>query len=240
MSPHLKTRILVVAACVLTGTLTEAVSQWNKKPYAKWTAYDAEKVLNDSPWGKTDVLTTLGAMFRQVPTKGAGGATTQSENIHVNFRLRFLSARPIRLAVARLLEINHKGSRTPEFEQMLRTMTTGEFVEYIVVTLSVDAPEPGMSLQQALAVLHRQSTTAIRQTTYLEALDGAKAFLLEYQPPREDGLGGRFLFPRVVEGKPFLTPESREVRIVSEFFPNHRIDKRFKLKDMVYEGKLEF
>jgi len=32
--------------------LIDPPAQWDKKPYAEWTEKDAQKVLNDSPWGK--------------------------------------------------------------------------------------------------------------------------------------------------------------------------------------------
>ncbi len=48
-----------------------------------------------------------------------------------------------------------------------------------------------------------------------------------------------FLFPRTKEGKEALTLEEEEVRFLSTLSPKTEINRKFKLKDMVINGKLE-
>jgi hypothetical protein len=43
-----------------------------------------------------------------------------------------------------------------------------------------------------------------------------------------------------VDGKPFITPESEEIHFVAPLSDNYKLDRRFKVKDMMYEGKLEY
>ena len=65
-------------------------------------------------------------------------------------------------------------------------------------------------------------------------------FLQEYQPPRNDGFGARFVFPRLVDGKPWLTPESGEVVFLSEMREIGILTMRYRVKDMMFNGRLEY
>jgi hypothetical protein len=38
----------------------------------------------------------------------------------------------------------------------------------------------------------------------------------------------------------FITDDTREVRFVSEFAEGHKLNMRFKVTDMIYNGKLEY
>jgi len=88
------------------------------------------------------------------------------------------------------------------------------------------------------------STTETTKTnSYLENRDGKRIYLSEYSPPSKDGSGAKFVFPRVLDGKPFLTADSGEVRFHSEFSAgsnNVKLDRRYKVADMMYDGKLEY
>jgi len=43
-----------------------------------------------------------------------------------------------------------------------------------------------------------------------------------------------------VDGNPFITPESEEIHFVSELDGTYRLDRRYKVKEMMYDGKLEY
>ena len=57
--------------------------------------------------------------------------------------------------------------------------------------------------------------------------------------PGADGLGAKFIFERIVDERPFLNRESGEVRFVSEI-ADVSLNIRFKVADMMYDGKLEY
>jgi hypothetical protein len=84
----------------------------------------------------------------------------------------------------------------------------------------------------------------LKNTTFLEIKGGKRIFLQEFQPATPDGLGARigarFIFQRLVDGKPFITPESEEIHFFSPLSGTYKLDRRFKIKDMMYEGKLEY
>src|SRR5690242_2627451 len=98
-----KTGIIVLAFAMLAGT---TIAQKQSKPWSEWSKKDAEKILNESPWGQTQTDTDTSEMFFDPTTQGGRGdsasrrsqGATNSE-VHVNFRIRFFTARPIRQAL---------------------------------------------------------------------------------------------------------------------------------------------
>ena len=86
---------------------------------------------------------------------------------------------------------------------------------------------------KALAGMQRGTTAT------LERKDGKKLFLLEYRPPAEDGMGAKFVFKRVVDGQPFLS-QNDNVRFFAQFNEKMKLNTRYKLSDMLYDGKLEY
>jgi len=221
-----------------------ASAQWEKKPYSEWSEKDAQKVLNDSPWGKTQVFSTPGEMFRS-PTSGRQGTATRTEPnpaqaLHLSFHVRFLSARPIRQAYSRLVELRQKGGMNEQAAAQLKQFVSGEFLEYVIIAVTCDSQEAGANTQQAMSLLNTRGTADLKNNTFLETKGGQRVFLQEFQPPHQDGIGARFIFPRMVDGKPFITPEGEEIHFVSELSSSYKLDRRYKIKDMMTDGKLEY
>jgi len=202
--------ILTIPGLLLLFSLTTP-AQWDKKPYAEWTEKDAQKVLNDSPWGKTQSFDSPMEGYKQGISgrQGTSTATTARppEARNVFFRVRLLSA--------------------------------GEVLESIVVAVTSDASDAGSNVQQAAALLRRDNAE-FKNTAFLEIKGGKRIFLQEFKPAGADGFGARFIFQRLVDGKPFITPESEEIHFVAPLSDTYRLDRRFKIKDMMYEGKLEY
>ena len=238
-------QLLVPGLPILLAMLSfTAFAQWDKKPYTDWSEKDAQKVLNDSPWGKTQVFSTPGEMFRS-PTSGRQGTTTRTDPnpaqaLHLSFRVRFLSARPIRQAYSRLIELKQKGGMNEQAAGQLKQFVSGEFLEYVIITVTCDSQEAGSNTQQANALLSSRGTAELKNSTFLETKGGQRVFLQEFQPPKQDGIGARFIFPRLVDGKPFITPEAEEIHFVSELSSNYKLDRRYKIKEMMFDGKLEY
>jgi len=53
-------------------------------------------------------------------------------------------------------------------------------------------------------------------------------------------VGAGFIFPRIVEGKPFITTDSDEVLFFSQLNSGPELNMRFKINDMMFNGKLEY
>jgi len=241
---NLSRRILVVSipGLLLLFSLTTP-AQWDKKPYAEWTEKDAQKVLNDSPWGKTQSFDSPMEGYKQ-GISGRQGTSTATparppDASHVFFRVRLLSAKPIRQALSRQIELKQKGGMKAEVAEQLKQFASGEVLESIVVAVTSDASDAGSNVQQAAALLRRDNAE-LKNTAFLEIKGGKRIFLQEFKPAGADGFGARFIFQRLIDGKPFITPESEEIHFVAPLSDTYRLDRRFKIKDMMYEGKLEY
>jgi len=62
---------------------------------------------------------------------------------------------------------------------------------------------------------------------------------MDYKPPTNDGLGAKFIFPRQVDGQPFLT-NAGDVRFFGQIGDKITISTKYKLQEMMYEGELEY
>ena len=94
-----------------------------------------------------------------------------------------------------------------------------------------------------MQALGSATTDTVKNYTYLERKDGKRVFASEYQAPGSDGAGAKFVFARNLDGQPFVNAESGEIRFHSEFptaRPPIKIDMRFKVSDMMFDGKLEY
>jgi len=250
-----------LAFVILTVLAITAIAQKQLKPYSEWTEKDAQKILNDSPWAHTQVETdtsemvfspsaqtpvlsnsSVGARVARGEENNTGGnrqsrgATNQATS--VDYHVRFLSARPIREAFARVIELEQK-IPNPQLSNQLKAFVERNFDDYIVVAVTFDTKDPRFANDPNQAFAGALATT-LKNSTYLDRNDGNRLFLSQYIAPGEDGLGAKFIFPRSLDGKPFLNSDFTQVRFYSEVSRKVKIDQRFKISDMEYQGKLEY
>jgi hypothetical protein len=240
---------LAIALTLVCTLVSGGAAQKEKRPkaWAEWSKKDAEKMLKDSPWAQTQVETDTSEMFFQPTspsargvnssTRATEGATNQA--IDIKYYVRFFSARPIRQAFARLAVLDNPDNAraTTQLQQFAELQATKD----IVVSVWFDSADQrrGGKVLQALA---QGEASTLRQFTYLERKDGKRLFLQEYIKPGKVGFGARFVFPRMVDGQPFLTLNTGEVRFHTELGTNQdfKVDRRFKIADMMYQGILEY
>ena len=244
-------RVFVVCALICLFAVA-AVAQKNK-PWTEWTAKDAEKILNDSAWGQTQTEESGGSQSTQTSAissttasreknvRSADAAATSAESGEtkapaiIHYRVRFLSAKPIRAAFVRMVEL--QGAPAERVTE-LKPFVDRDFGNYIVVTITAEGDRRRqMSALQALSTADEK---ALKETTYLERKDGTRVALSQYRAPSQDGLGAKFVFPRTVDGKPFIDAAAGEVKLEIELGKALKINRRFKVSDMMYDGKLEF
>jgi hypothetical protein len=227
------------AFALLLICIAAASAQWQKKSYREWSEKEALAVLNSSPWGQTQTYTDTSHMFDE----GRAAISNQKREVEVpkiDFRIRFFSAKPIRQATSRLVELMQKGQVSKQLAAQLDALAEANFPDYVVITVVTDVSQAGSLMGQAASLLDRQSTAQLKNETYLSISGGKRLFLVEYQPPRKDGLGARFVFPRNVDGKPFITTDSNEVLFHSTLNAGPELSMRFKVKDMMFAGNLEY
>lgn len=238
-------KLFAVIACaiLLSSSLIFAAPQNQKaeKPWTEWTQKEAEKMLSASPWSQAQVDTDTSEMFfspTQNSTRMGSGTTAGAKNqaVDVKFVVRFFSARPVRRALARIMELKQK----PDAAMTERLHAFGDVksTESIILTVTVETTDQRYS-GIAMQAMSSAITATMKNETYLER-NSKRYFLHEYVPPGSDGFGARFIFLRNVDNKPIIDSNSGEVRFVTKYPNGIRVDRRFKVSDMMYEGELEY
>lgn len=240
-----------ISACLVILVFAGLAVAQKQKPWTEWTKKDVEKTLNDSAWGQTQTeggaaqssgdtgaVTQVAASRsadRQISRQGESGETKPVN--YVKYQVRFLSAKPVRAAFARQVLLSR-----PEPDEALTTQLQGfidrDFSEYIIVSVGVQVGDAKMA-GPIMAAFTNANAEALKENVYLERKDGKKLYLMEYRAPVEDGMGAKFIFKRVLDGQPFLS-ENDSVRFSAQLNEKMKLNTRYKLSDMLYDGKLEY
>lgn len=189
-----------------------ANAPWDK-PVDQWTAADANKIFEDSPWTSSKI--TIEAKFTQKHTEPLTGLISDSDvnlNNSPNVRgvqlsrgsstpsyfVKWMSAKTMRLALEKMhrMRSHVTGGAQPPLQ-------AEESPDYVI---AIEGDEPMRILRGAKEDLH--------DTVFLE-LDNGFALDLDtvqfLDGADADPLRTEFHFPRQVEGKPAMDPDSEKV-----------------------------
>jgi hypothetical protein len=250
---------LIFAASIIALLLSASMAQ--NKPWTEWTKVEAEKILNNSAWGQTQTDTDTSEMMYSPTSQSGGGTSTRSgvlgtqsdrqsvnsnrvaqgannQAISVNYHVRLLSAKPVRQAFMRVIELTQK---TPDKDLLdgLRAFVDRDFGEFIVVAITFDSTD-GRFSGPALQAFSSATIGTLKNKTYLERKDGKRVFLKQYHAPINDGLGAKFIFPRIVDEKKFVNADTGSFRFFSEVTNQIKLNVTFKTSDLMYNGQLEY
>lgn len=242
----MKKLLIVILAFYLA--VSPAVAQKKLKPWREWSKTEAEKVLNDSPWAhpQVDMELTDPNRLNRSRVFGTGNEETRTRlnEERASHYIRIYSARPIRQAFIRLLQLQKKNIDSETLARM-NTFAEKPAEDSIVIAVNVDGPDT-KPIEKVMQVLRTETTGALRSLSYLERSDGKRVYLREYVPPGPDGVGARFVFPRKLDGQPFLTSTSASVRFISdlgtvlELGSSIKFDMIFKVREMIADGEVEY
>jgi hypothetical protein len=258
----MKKNLIIPAICLIVATV--AVAQKQPRPWKEWNRKEAEKIFNDSAWSHSqtetassqsaDVSTNFG------DTRGREEAVRNvSTGSSVTLHVRFFSAKPIRQAYVRMLET----ADTPPDAALIEKMEAWANLpadERIIVALAYTGDQRAAA---KIAGALRRATTEDLKSVFLERNDGKRVALAEYTPPGKDAFGARFIFPRTVDGRPFLNADAGTIRFHIEYAPNMtaasaapqtnsrgatspvdsyklKLDMKFKVTEMMYGDALEY
>lgn len=230
---------------------------WEQKPFTTWNPNDVTKVLTDSPW----VSLCLNRL-----TGGSGGSSGRSLSY---FRIRLLSAAPIRMAYLRYvifepdireMTINYKDLADEDTANAAKSLYE-RFVkanpddirlkgsdEYIILSITATSYNRDIHIpaapwppryEYALAFHDDLPLSDLTDHTFLSTDSGRKVRIVRFEPSSYDRLGAKFYFPRHLPTGENLVTPRDKVLHFRTNIDGKRIKADFDLRKLLYNGKLE-
>lgn len=225
------------AAFFIFAFCLAAADFWQAKPYTEWSDKELRKMITNSPWAKSfsppapaggpgdsGASTPLSEGGGRVRGGGApaGGPAPADAGVAPTIYARWQSALPVKQAVARL-KYGAEASTSPDAKQLLNRVETNY---EIVVSgplksmLGGDTDTLKVSLMES-SLLTSKGTVPVKPSDVQIALS-------------KDSNDMVLHFPRTT---PF-TVDDKEVEFETKF-GDLVLKYKFRLKDMVFNGKLE-
>jgi hypothetical protein len=242
----------LATACALLFVLASFGSA-QTKPWTEWSKKDVDKTLSDSAWSQTqsespqsqpsDTAAITSTMAARNEDRNVSAAARNAESgqtkpvASIKYYVRFLSAKPIRAAFARRVLLT-QAQPNDDLSTQLKAFVDRDFSEYIVVSVSVEVGDEKM-VGGVTRAFSAATTQALQNNVYLERKDGKKLFLMEYRPPTGDGMGAKFVFKRAENGQPFLS-DNDSVRFFAQLNEKMKVNAKYKLSEMLFDGRVEY
>ena len=234
-----------LALLASSALLLTAADFWNSKAYTEWGDKDLQKIMTDSPWAKrTAVLSLEGpsapAVGGATPSRGKGGPAAGGDDSSppaplsekgggggggavqmpsAEVVVSWATALPIKEAIAKA-KYGKEVATSPDAKTFL------EREEQFYIVEVTPFPFRGRSGDEFRSALAKSAVLNIKGKDSIHAMD-------VQVNPRGRTLDLYFLFPR----QRVLTLEDSEVEFNAKA-GDVPIKQRFKLKDMVFSGKL--
>lgn len=216
------------------------------KSWTDWSKKDVQKMLNDSAWGqtytqlppeRTDTTVITNTRPGMVGSRsGESGEPPASKSIH--YRARLLSARPVREAFSRFVLLAQP-SAGADLKEQLQAFIDRDFGDFLVIAWSAES-EDARAQKGFEAVLMRLNAEVLKDKVTLERKDGKSAALIDYKVPGSDGMGGKLVFSKTLDGQPFLAGGDETLKLNIQLNEKQKMTFRFKASAMNYNGKLEY
>ena len=255
MSRYLR---LLSAVLLLSQSLLLCSDLIKQKPYIKWTRKEVSQVLNESPWVG---LSPGGFRISEHRNLTIQNPTTDDVEVRRRpfyYRVRLLTAKPIREAWLRKLEIegiieptvaatklsSSSKEKKAALERYLAShpddgALTGDSKNIIIgITIRIDIAW-ATEESSASELSNISAASQLTAETILSTDAGKQVHLLKYLPPGQDRFGARYYFPRyLANGAPLLGTNDKELQFETRI-DSHPVKVKFDLKKMRYEGQLE-
>lgn len=249
---------LIVVLAVGSGAFAQ---RQGAADWIKMSIEEANKTLTSSPWAQTQTDTDTSEMF-WTPTRAGNPSITEPYNppgrvreqqarndnradrgalnqaVSVNYYVRFFSSRPVREALSRVVLLNHP-EPGPQLLKEWQDFVERDFGPFIVLTVTCSSTD-GRFLGPAIQAFGGATPGSLKNTTYLERGDGKRVYLVDYRPPEADGLGAKFVFPRFLDGQPFLIAPKGSVRFVTEVTSAVKVNVKFNVANMIWKDRVEY
>ena len=204
-------------------------------PFQDWSEKYSLNILNESPWANNETY------IRQL--RGVGSGIQGEKEIYNTYFVRFLSAKPIRKAFARVRELHIDYAKMGEsekstFQKENQKAVDMDLKDWIVVSVAFrsNVPREESRVDQFLM---GQTTETLKTRAYLSTAKFPRIEIADYIPPTEKIVGAKFIFPRTKDGMDIVT--AGDEKIVFEFDApgsDPLLRTTFEIEKMMLEGEL--
>jgi hypothetical protein len=235
--------ILPVLLCGLVVSLAAGEDFWLKKPYQKWSAEETGRLLQDSPWATTLVLTNVNRTTPTINRQGVASNTATNDvetEPSVAYTLQFRSAAPIREAMVRSSQLSARydamnADQKAAFDANSSKFLTATFLDRVLVAVTFRSNSQN---DQSLLRVYwaSQNLAKMNISTFLNA--GKERLSPEGYACKDDTF--QLTFPRPKQ----LSPDSRfSVEFIHpniDVIREQRVFLEFNLKKMMVRGESAF
>ena len=248
-----RNRLVDLGAILLAGSLTLfGADFWQTKKYSDWSDKEVGKMLLDSPWARKASVELRGSAVMDVPNPGGltdiggdmnsrrgdlddagqgpsrreqtGGRPPEASSAQdKNVVVRWQSALPVKQAIARF----HYGDFTEPSWNIDKMLYLDE--PYYIAGI--------IGLPERLAGPNLKALTSVA-TLRLKNRPAIQAVAIQTEELMAGTVNLFFFFPKLQPGAHLITDADKEVEVVLNA-PGAEVRRKFKLKDLMYNGKLE-
>ncbi len=165
------------------------------------------------------------------------------KEIYSTFFTRLLSARPIREALARVHQIRASYDKLPEAERKkldsnLQSGLDADMSNWLVLTVTFRSNNIQLE-KEVRRFFDKESAESLLDAAFLSTREFSQIRLAAYYPPQGDGVGAKFVFPRLIDGRPIVTRESPQILFeLNVPGADPRLAVTFSVPEMLQNGEL--
>jgi len=227
MKPPIRFLCFVFATCLALAS---------QEPLQNWPLSKALQVLNSSPWARQETYTRV--------IGGVGSGVSGEKEIFYTFYVRFLSASPVREALVRVQQVEYgydglSDEDKRRFDQYAQDSLLSGFGDWIVVAVGFRSNDPNEE-SSVRRFFQKETPETLKNKAFLSTKQFSQVRIRTYFPPRDAGIGAKFVFPREINGVPIVSAASQSITFELLEVPgaSPRLRARFAVKDMVENGKV--
>lgn len=217
---------------------------WEKKQWSQWSQSECGKMHTDSPWAKSRTLTTVTIQTLQEQAAVDGRDAAPS----VTYRALLWSARPVREAQARLMQLAPQyGQLSPEdkkaADERLEKLLNADFTQHVVIRLFYNSPSPALN-RDLVNYWQTRPPEELKKTTTL-LVGKKKIYAVQVNISKGGPQEIQLWFPRAVDGQLIAGPQDNALSLelehpgISPTSPQ-RVLLSFEVKKMKVSGNLLF
>lgn len=202
----MKRRRRLQLALVFLALPLLAAKFWEMKKFNEWSEKECNQLLTKSPWAYSQG-------FGQFAAIGQMGGTYGERESQVFFHFRWMSAKPIRMALARLQTMNQPASA--EVQQQVDRFVNADPGNEIVVQISCSSQPPSDStLYDVTQFLRTATIRDFNNAFFLSAPDRDQIAPVSYIAPGPRNPQALLIFPRLAaSGRPNFTGDEKSIAL---------------------------